>query len=99
MTAIPMEEEDLLTDPIYINMKKRIHVDDTISEKDIQSQVLKLIYAGEQDEADEMLYGLSRKRKWDKNFQFYLLVAFFFAIHYKQINLVNKLMIYDIYMR
>ena len=47
----------------------------------------------------EIMKVWQREKKWEKEFQFDLLAAFWLAIHKDCIQLVNFFMIYDIYLR
>ena len=42
---------------------------------------------------------MARDNKWDKGFQFDLLLCFWFSIHMGNLYLVNKIMIFDVYLR
>ena len=99
MIHIPETEEDLIPVAVHINMRSRIIVDDMIRWTEIQSQVLRDIYLGEDDQAILSINRISREEKWQGGFQFELLIAFWLGIHYGRIKVINHLIQFDIYLR
>ena len=68
MCAIPINEEDLLTDPVFMDMKQKIHVDDDLTSDDIKTKFLQEIWEGDEEIAILSMEKLQRTQKWDKNF-------------------------------
>ena len=83
MTKIPIEETDLVEDPIFWTMKKQVSVHDYMTSKDIQTPVLKLIFQNRFEEAEDMIADLSIDNVWDKDFQYDLLMAFWLSVHFE----------------
>ena len=65
MTNVPLEESDLIEDPIFWTMKKQIVVSDYMTSNDIQTPILKLIFQNRFKEAEEMIFDLCYENKWD----------------------------------
>ena len=42
---------------------------------------------------------MARDNKWDKGFQFDLLLCFWYSIHMGNRHILNKVMIFDVYLR
>ena len=99
MIAIPNDESDLIPVPVYINMEKKIRVDTMITQSDIRNKALRFIFLGKSAEAEDLIFKMARENKWDKSFQFDLLMCFWFSIHMGNKYLVNKIMIFDVYLR
>ena len=85
--------------PVHINMREKQIVDEMISSTDIKSQALRLIFIGHEEEAVKAINKLQREDKWLSGFQFDLLLAFWLAVHYRRVHVVNHVVQYDIYLR
>ena len=46
-----------------------------------------------------MIFKLGMDSKWEHGFQFDLLMAFWLSIHMGNMQLLNSLMVYDVYLR
>jgi len=99
MTKIPIDEIDLVEDPIFWTMKKQISVHDYMSSKDIHTPVLKLIFQNRFEEAEDMIVELSIDKVWDKDFQYELLMAFWLSVHFEAAQLTTRIMSFDLYLR
>ena len=99
MIAIPNNDDDLVPVPVYINLDKKIRVDKSIKESDIEHKALKLIFLGQSEAAIDVIFNLYRDKKWEKGFQFDLLMCFWLSIHVGNKELLNKIMIFDVYLR
>ena len=49
MIRIPINLEDLVKEPYFMNMNEAVHVDDSISITDIKSPIFQLIWEGDED--------------------------------------------------
>lgn len=99
MIKIPIDEDDLLDIPIFKSMDKTIAVEMEIQDEDIQSRALRLIWTGFPEEAEMEFARMSQSKKWERDFQFDLMMGFWLAIHCGEINLTKRLMEYDVYLR
>ena len=55
MQAIPETEDDLIPVPIYINMHKKIIVDEEIKATDIRTPALRQIFIGDEENAIQLI--------------------------------------------
>jgi len=99
MMNIPIEENDLVPCPIFFTMQTKRRVDGMIRVHDIKTKCLKLVYKMDEDAAEKQIRTLSQSKRWDKDFQFDLLMAFWLAVHMESIVLVKRLIEYDVYLR
>ena len=103
MCAIPEEEADLIPVPTYINMSTRYRVDESVQADEIgkkgEPSALRCIFRGQSQRAEDLIFQMARDNKWDKGFQFDLLLCFWYSIHMGNRHILNKVMIFDVYLR
>ena len=99
MQKIPQTEEDLIEVPVYIDMFSKTVADDMISLEAIKSPALKEIYLGDEPEAIRQINKQQREDRWERGFQFQILMAFWLSVHYGRVEVLNHLIQYDIYLR
>ena len=68
MIATPNDLDDLVPVPVYINMETKIRVDGSIKESEIEHKALKLIFLGQTEAAEEVIFTMYRDKKWEKGF-------------------------------
>ena len=56
MIATPNDLDDLVPVPVYMNMETKIRVDGSIKESDIEHKALKLIFLGQTEAAEEVIF-------------------------------------------
>jgi hypothetical protein len=96
---IPVSEEELHKVCFFWNMEKCERVDEIITVDHIKAQTLKLIYEDNTEEAMKLVEDNFIKKKWANEFQFDLLMAFWLSVHCENVELVRRLMDYDVYLR
>lgn len=91
MQAIPETEDDLIPVPIYINIFKKLIVDEEIKATDIRTPALREIFIGDEENAIQLINAQQRENKWIGGFQFDLLAAFWLSMHYGRIKVLNHM--------
>ena len=98
MTRIPRTEQDLVEVPVYINMVEKVRVDQFVKASDIKTEALRLIFT-EESSASKVIDRLGNESKWEGQFQFDILLIFWLCIHMGNYKILNRIMIYDVYLR
>jgi hypothetical protein len=97
---MPTDENELHQVMIFWNMKERVRADEKIrSVNDINDEGLRLIYEEKTDEAMDLIQTNFIKNKWASDFQFDLLMYFWFAVYTENPHLVTRILEFDIYLR
>ena len=101
MTRIPRNEEDLPEIPVCINMEKKVRVDQFVKVSDINDETgaLQLVFEKDEAAAMKVIDRLANNSKWENEFQFDILMIFWLCIHMGNRKLLNRIMVYDVYLR
>ena len=99
MIKIPQDETELPEVPVCINMERKVRVDQLVKVTDIKHHALQLVFERLEEEAEPVLFKLGMDSKWEHGFQFDLLMAFWLSVHMGNRQLLNRIMIYDVYLR
>jgi len=97
---IPTDESELHPVMIFWTMKGPTRADEKIkSVNDINDKGLQLIFEEQDREAMDLIQANFIKNKWAGDFQFDLLMYFWFAVYTENPNLVTRILEFDIYLR
>ena len=99
MTRIPHTEQDLPVVPVCIDMTKKVRVDQFVKVSDIKHEALQLVFEKREDAAIKVIDRLGNESKWEGEFQYDILMVFWLCIHMGNRKLLNRIMIYDVYLR
>ena len=97
---IPTDENELHPVMVFWTMKEKTRADQKIkSVNEINDEGLRLIYEEKNREAMTLIQENFIKNKWAGDFQFDLLMYFWFAIYTENPGMVTRILEFDIYLR
>jgi len=70
-----------------------------MTSKDVQTPVLKLIFQNRFKEAENEIATNCYENVWDKDFQYDLLMAFWLSVHFEAVELTNRIISFELYLR